>query len=262
MIDNELEITIGEGSIHATHHRADGRHFVAVAPPLFEESARLRKVLVNLSRFLCSHGYDVVRFDYHGTGYSPGRFEDVTLERAGKDLEHALGYCHESGAVETHVIGVRFGAYVALRALDNTLNGRVVAWEPVVDPAAYIKEVLRSEVATQMLIYGEVRRDRDRMVEIIRDEGKLYVEGYCVCRDLHDQLASGSVVTPDGLTPNSGKTSFIYWQTRREHKRWSSAGIHSHWVDGVRLAYNHIRHLEPRSDALYQCTLEELKRGG
>lgn len=260
MIDNEKEVAIGPDGIHATHHCATGQRFVMVAPPLFEESARLRKVLVNLSRFLCAEGVDVVRFDYYGTGFSPGRYEDVTLERTRRDLDSAVEYCRGAGAKDVHVIGVRFGGYLALQSLDHSSLARVVVWEPVVDPAAYIREVLRSEVATQMLIYGEVRRDRDRLVETIQSDGRLYVEGYCLSRDLYDQLANGPVVTPEALSSAVDKTGFFYWQTRREHKRWSTGGIRSHWVDGVRFAFNHIRHLEPRSESLYRQTLEELRR--
>jgi alpha/beta superfamily hydrolase len=262
LIDNEREIKIGADAIHAIHHRAGGGRFAAVAPPLFEESARLRKVLVNLSRFLCGEGIDVVRFDYYGTGYSPGRYEDVTLERAGRDLADTIAYCRDHGATRLDLIGVRFGGYLALGELENPLLSRIVAWEPVVDPAAYIREVLRSEVATQMLIYGEVRRDRDRLVEAIRADGRLYVEGYCICRDLYDQLAGGRVLTPEAVSRSTHKAALLYWQTRREQKRWSGGGCRSRWVDGVRFAFNHIRHLDPRSEPLYRQTLEDLTTDG
>jgi alpha/beta superfamily hydrolase len=165
LIENETEISVGRDSIHATHYHAGGRRFVVVAPPLFEEDARLRKVQVNLSRYLCEAGYDVLRFDYYGTGFSPGHYEDVTLERARQNLDETLEYCRVCNAEHINLIGVRFGGYLAMQALENRSVERVVAWEPVVNPAAYIKEVLRSEVATQMLIYGEVRRDRDSLID-------------------------------------------------------------------------------------------------
>jgi alpha/beta superfamily hydrolase len=259
LIQNEREITIGVDSIHATHYCADGRRFVVIAPPLFEEDARLRKVLINLSRFLCDAGYDVVRFDYYGTGFSPGRYEDVTLERARQNLDDAIEYCRGSNAGRIQSIGVRFGGYLALGALAQESLDSVVAWEPVLNPAVYIKEVLRSEVATQMLIYGEVRRDRERLIEDMRSIGQLYVEGFLISSALYDQMAAGQVIKSDRLLADSKDFAFVYWQTRREQKKWSAAGIRSHWVDGVRFGYNHIRHMAPRSDELYRQTLEELK---
>ena len=262
MIENERDITIGRDAIHATHHRGDGSRYVVVAPPLFEEDARLRKVLVNLSRFLCDAGYDVVRFDYYGTGFSQGRYTDVTLERTRQNLDDALEYCRKEGAERIDLIGVRFGGYLALQSLENGAIGKVVAWEPVLNTSAYIKEVLRSEVATQMLIYGEVRQDREQLVKAMRSEGRIYVEGYLISSDLFDQLADGSLIKPDGTVFGENKVVFIYWQSRREHKKWSSGGVRSHWVDGVRFGYNHIRVMEPRSDSLYRQTMEELKYDG
>ena len=262
MIENEKEIELGSSSIHATHHCATGERFVVVAPPLFEENARLRKVLVNLSRFLSRQGYDVVRFDYFGTGYSPGRYTDVTLERAQTNLDEAITFCRQHSSKEIWMIGVRFGGYLVLRVLPNVPDVRVVAWEPVMNPAAYIKEVLRSEIASQMLIYGEVRHDRDKLVEIIRADGRLHIEGYCISSALYDQLSGGPLLDPDVLSPDADRTALVYWQSRREHKRWSSSDITSHWVDGIRFAYNHIRYLDPQPEPLYQQTLEELRKGG
>jgi len=260
LIKNERDITIGRDGIHATHYRADGRQFVVLAPPLFEEDARLRKVLVNLSRFLCDAGYDVLRFDYYGTGFSQGHYTDVTLERTRQNLDDALEYCQSTGAERVHLIGVRFGGYLALRSLDNKSVDRVVAWEPVMNPATYIKEVLRSEVATQMLIYGEVQQNREQLVKSMRSSGRLYVEGYLISSDLFNQLSDGQAIIPGETFADTGKIAFVYWQSRREHKKWSSGGVRSHWVDGVRFGFNHIRYMEPRSDSLYRQTLEELKR--
>ncbi|MGD8413055.1 MAG: hypothetical protein PVF33_02415 [Candidatus Latescibacterota bacterium] len=260
MIDNEKELTIGDDSIHATHVQGGGRRFVVIVPPLFEEDARLRKVQVNLGRFLGGAGYDVLRFDYYGTGFSPGRYEDVTFERARQNLDEAVSYCRNRGAESIQLVGIRFGGYLALRALENGPVERVVAWEPVVNPPVYIKEVLRSEVATQMLIYGEVRQDRDRLIEQMRSQGRMYVEGYLISRDLYEQLAAGQAFKPGESLLDEGRVAFLYWQSKREQKRWASAGIRSQWVDGVRFGFNHIRYMEPRSDDLYRRTLEELNQ--
>jgi alpha/beta superfamily hydrolase len=262
MIKNEQFVELGSNAIHATHHRATGERYVVLAPPLFEENARLRKVLVNLSRYLSGEGYDVVRFDYRGTGFSPGSYTDVTLESARRDLSEAIGYCREKGAGGIHVVGVRFGGYLALEAIDDGVVARVVAWEPVVKPEAYIKEVLRSEVASQLLIYGEVRHDRDRLVEMIGAGQDIYVEGYRICSDLYDQLSSAPELSPDTLRGHVDRMALVYWQTRREHKRWSTGGFKCHWVNGVRVAFNHIRQLEPRPEPLYRPTLQEIRNGG
>lgn len=262
MIKNELEIELGSDRVHATHHRAAGERYVVVAPPLFEENARLRKVLVNLSRFLSGEGIDVVRFDYYGTGYSPGRYTDMTLERAQVNLEDALDFCRQNGGEDVRVIGVRFGGYLALGSLSRFPGLRVIAWEPVLNPAAYFKEVLRSEVASQMLIYGAVKHDREQLVEMIRSKGQHHIEGYCVSSLFVDQLGTSPRIGPDVLSADADRLALVYWQSRREHKRWASSEISSHWVDGIQVAYNHIRRLDARPQPLYQVTLEELGKSG
>ena len=256
MIPNEQQISIGPEAIHATHHQGDGEHFVIVAPPLFEEDARLRKVVVNLGRYLCAEGCDVVRFDYYGTGYGPGHYEDVTLERAAGNLEQTIEYCAAKGAKRISVVGVRFGAYLALGAAGRSDVNRVIALEPIANPAAYIKDVLRSEVTTQMLIYDKVLKDRDRLIEDLRTEGRAFVEGFCICGDLFEQMSSAPAIKPDEL---NDKVAVVFWQTRRDHKKWAAAHEQTHWVDGIKFAFNHIRYMGPRSDALYRVTLEGLR---
>ena len=53
----EDELYLGRGErTFVTHYRATGSAFTILAPPLFEEAARTRKVLVNLARDLAAAG--------------------------------------------------------------------------------------------------------------------------------------------------------------------------------------------------------------
>src|SRR5690348_12970665 len=77
--------------IFATHHRAAGSTFTIIVPPLFEEHARTRKVLVNMARVLAGAGIDALRFDYPGTGFSAGSTAELTLAAAEAALKSAIG---------------------------------------------------------------------------------------------------------------------------------------------------------------------------
>src|SRR5262245_42610021 len=80
---DEEELFLDDGEpIFVSHHRSAGTTFAVLAPPLFEEHARTRKVIVNLARELAATGIDAVRFDYPGTGLSEGATDQLTLSCA------------------------------------------------------------------------------------------------------------------------------------------------------------------------------------
>ena len=59
-------------------HPSNGRprdHAVVLCPPLFHEYFRAHFALKKIATDLASSGYDVVRFDYSGTGDSKGDLE-------------------------------------------------------------------------------------------------------------------------------------------------------------------------------------------
>lgn len=263
MIQNEENIELGTVSSHAVHHKADGHNFIVIAPPLFEESVRLRKVLVNLSRFLCDSGFDIVRLDYFGSGFSPGEYVDLTMTQALADLNAAIDYCIGQNAARIIVVGVRFGGYLALlNRIDRPEVNRVITWEPVVDLRNYMREVLRGEVSTQMLIYGKVRNNQAQLIERLLSEGQLFVEGYCISSAFFQQLNSAMPIDYEFLSPYKDVTTLIYWQSRREQKRWSTQNFNSIWLENVRVAYSHIRYLDSSPERLFNSTLAGIQKDG
>ena len=263
MIENESNIALGKMQSHAVHHKATGNHFVVIAPPLYEEGVRLRKVLVNVSRYLCERGYDVVRFDYFGTGFSPGDDLELTLSQAKEDLEQAVAYCGKHGAADIAMLGVRFGAYLALSSRINNPNvERVVAWEPITDPGRYLRALIRSEATSQMFIYGKILSDQEQLLQKMANEGQLYIEGYCVSSEFSDQLNEAPVIDDKFLCEYRKTTKLIYWQSGREHKYWLEKGFDSLWPQGVKIAYSHIRYLDPAPEALFKATLAGIGNNG
>lgn len=97
---------------------------------------------------LAEEGYDVLRFDYYGSGDSAGDPEDVSLARWGKDVEAAadevMGLC---GAERVTLLGARLGAAMALRVASRKpqLVERIVAWDPVLRGDGYLAWLLWAE---------------------------------------------------------------------------------------------------------------------
>jgi alpha/beta superfamily hydrolase len=249
----ERELFLGAGeSAYATHYRAGSTTFAIVVPPLFEELARTRKVLVNMARVLAESGIDAIRFDYPGTGLSPGTTDELTLAAAAAALRDAVAYARDCGAKHIHLLGFRFGAYVALHA--GIADARLVLWEPVLDLAAYFRELLRVEVSNQVVTYGAVRCTRDELVAQLRAGQTILVDGNRITPSLCHELDAAPRFDVDALAALGDRVRIIVWESRALEADAARAGIRTALVEGVRFSWKHIRTLEPRSAALFAAT--------
>jgi pimeloyl-ACP methyl ester carboxylesterase len=89
-------------------------------------------------------GYAALRFDYSGTGDSLGDSQAVTVDAWVSDVAIAADQLRSaSGAARLAVVGLRFGATLAtLAGARGDLRLRhLVLWDPVVDGAAYVREL-------------------------------------------------------------------------------------------------------------------------
>ena len=89
-------------------------------------------------------GYAALRFDYSGTGDSLGDSQAATIDAWVGDVAIAAERLKSaSGAARLAVVGLRFGATLAtLAGARGDLRLRhLVLWDPIVDGAAYIREL-------------------------------------------------------------------------------------------------------------------------
>ncbi|MBX3173890.1 MAG: alpha/beta hydrolase [Gemmatimonadaceae bacterium] len=110
------------------------RASVLICPPLGWEYLRAHRTLRLLATRLVDLGYDVLRFDYRGTGDSAGRLDDV--EDAADfvaDVSAALEELQSlSGNDRTILLGLREGASFAAAAgaaASGTRVSRLVLWD-------------------------------------------------------------------------------------------------------------------------------------
>lgn len=169
---------------------------MVLCAPLFEEKLWSHRVMVNLARFLAQQGVSVLRFDYFGDGESQGRFADATVASRVADIHDAVEFCRrETGIVAIHVLGLCYGANLALSAAltSDSISG-TVAWAPVMDGERYVGELLRAHLTTQMVVHRKIIHDREALVRQIMDGQSVNVEGYEIGRELYQQL-----ISTDGL---------------------------------------------------------------
>lgn len=94
------------------------------------------------------------------------------------------------------MLGLRLGATLAALFAEQAgdkhpklREAPLVLWEPVMDGANYFQELLRSNLSTQLAVYGKVLETRDVLQAKIRAGGKANVDGYEIGRDLFESCA-------------------------------------------------------------------------
>jgi pimeloyl-ACP methyl ester carboxylesterase len=138
---------------------------VLLCNPFGEEAARAHRMYRVLGMQLVRAGYAALRFDYSGTGDSLGSASDASLDAWIGDVEVAAEKLRSaSGATRLAVIGLRFGATLAmLAAARSSLRPRhLLLWDPVVDGAAYLRELAAQHETYMREELGAIWQHRSR----------------------------------------------------------------------------------------------------
>lgn len=135
------------GFYHAPARAVPSAPAVLLCNPFGPESIRSYRMLRLLADRLSAAGCPVLRFDYHGTGDSPGDDDVASLPGWAGDI----GVAHRelaarSGKSTVAWIGLRLGASLCALAAQNVRNGLglVVLWDPVIAGPGYL-ETYRSQ---------------------------------------------------------------------------------------------------------------------
>ena len=145
------------GALHPSEApRVPGRGVVLCAP-FGEEASRTHRFFFVLAERLARAGFDVLRFDWYGTGDSAGDDGEGELDGWCADLRAACGELRaRCRPGRLTVLGARLGATVAARAAHGAsdapaangphgmrdaaagLADRLLLWDPVIDGAAWL----------------------------------------------------------------------------------------------------------------------------
>ncbi len=139
--------------LYAMAHRADGapKGIVVIAGPFAEEKKAAQRALVAAARTFAGAGYDVLRFDWRGTGDSGGEFGQADVESWLADLRAAITAARQMSDAPITLLGLRFGAALAWRNLNEIEIENLVLWEPVVNGSSYARQNRqRAQIRAQM----------------------------------------------------------------------------------------------------------------
>ncbi len=160
---------------------------VVLCAPHGHEFIRCHRALRELGHQLALAGFDVLSFDYHGTGDSDGDYEDATLPGCVQDTGAAIDALVARAAPRfIAVLGLRVGGAVALAAVDGRSDVQALAlWDPVVAGADLADDIARIAAlqALPPLAQQDVEQS-DVLAWSVSTELVRGIEGIDLCRAL------------------------------------------------------------------------------
>jgi alpha/beta superfamily hydrolase len=186
--------------LYFVRHRARGRQRckALLAGPFAIERQLSYTTWVRWARALASAGFEVLRFDYRGTGESTGRFDTSCMSDWKQDLLACLDLLRDGKDAPTLLIGVRMGALLAAEAFEMGEGDGLLLWDPPATGQVALHETLRRKLASDMLeVPNGTRRTRADYVAQLTAGAQVEVEGYMWSRRLWMDSAKHSLTIPD-----------------------------------------------------------------
>lgn len=123
------------------------RHGIIICPPLFHEYYRSHFINKRIAVDMAAKGFDVLRFDYSGTGDSNGAIPLQPFETWSRDIGDAIAEVSQLGAYKSvSVIAGRFSASLALPWQQEL--SKYICWDPVLDYHEYLEQIDATNKAT------------------------------------------------------------------------------------------------------------------
>lgn len=172
-----------------------------------EEKLWSHRVFVNFSREAARRNVAVLRFDFMGHGDSDGHSEQATIDTCLSDIDAALREAQHlcPNLTSLGLLGARFGGTLAiLFATARKLSAPIMLWEPILNGAKYMQELLRINLSTQLATLGYIEKSRSQLVENMHAGILANVDGYLVSGTYYDECCSIDLLSPNIVLSSSG----------------------------------------------------------
>jgi hypothetical protein len=184
----------GGRQLFAVHHGAGGqrrRQGVLLCNPFGQEAIRSHRLFRLLAEQLARHGFDVMRFDYFGTGDAGGEDGEGELDGWCGDVLAADAELRRRSACErASWVGLRLGASLAALASQGGARapGHILLWDPVVDGAAYLEAMAGAHVEACRDSFGARWAVDGALRDRVRGETRTEALGFALPAPLRGQL--------------------------------------------------------------------------
>ncbi|MBN2413679.1 alpha/beta fold hydrolase [candidate division KSB1 bacterium] len=92
-----------------------------------------KRLFVEAARTFTRENYDVLRFDFYGSGDSEGEFEDTLISTNIANLTDAVQFVKEKGYKHIAVLGISMGAAAVILTVNKLDVEAVILWSAVPD---------------------------------------------------------------------------------------------------------------------------------
>ena len=146
-------------AMHYQPRRQTRNHAVLMCHAAGHEYARSYRNMQQLGVQLCQAGFDVLRFDYVGSGNSTGDCDQASFDQMRSDAHAAAAYLRSlCPTAQVSALGIRLGATaLATAGLEDLTN--MILWDPIVDGTTFIEQL---EHFHRNALYGLTRFNRRR----------------------------------------------------------------------------------------------------
>jgi hypothetical protein len=139
--------------LHPSTKPVPAKRGVLLVPPLLHEFPRSLRLLCEMATCLSALGIPSLRFAYFGTGDSEGAAVDADFASMAADIEQAAAELLDRAACsELVLLAFRSGALPAHGWISGTAAppSLVVLWDPVLEGAAWRRELERAEAGKRL----------------------------------------------------------------------------------------------------------------
>jgi len=254
------------GVLHEAKKLPRKEGFVFCAP-FAEEKLWAHRVMVNFARELAVRGYPVLRFDYMGNGDSEGEFEESSLETILSDTECATRtlMAQVRDVESVNLLGLRLGGTVAALVAESAAKvNKLILWEPILNGASYMREMLRVNLSTQTAVYKKILHNTDDLVRMMKEGKTVNVDGYEMAWPLYEQVEkidllerSKTCDIPALIVQICRKEKYVNPLLAKLKEKCSIIHID---ISVEEPFWKEIRHYYSKANNLYQVTLNWLEQ--
>jgi len=183
--------TVGKQNLYTVYYPDNtktNKGNILLLQPFGEEKKCVLRMLVLLARKAANNGYNVMHFDFSGTGDSSGKHQHANLDQWLNEAKQASKLLQQTNNIPLTIIGVRLASLLALElAKQLKTYHQIILLEPIKTGQEAIAELIRRQQIKEMMTGNKGKSE----TEILSDWNKnqtIELSGYMVNAKLANQL--------------------------------------------------------------------------